>query len=141
MHRSISFLALPLFATAATFLLSCGSSSNHSMQMAIVRVSLSDPATCAAPQGPYSHVHVTVTDVRIHQSSNAGDGDAGWVDLTPGLASNPVQVDLLGAATQCFLKMLGSREIQPGTYQQIRIMLADIARALTETSAGLRQTA
>src|SRR6266550_75719 len=100
MRRSISFLALPVFAAAAAFLVSCGSSSNSSMQMATVRVSLSDPATCAAPQGPYSHIYVAVTDVRIHQSSNAGDGDTGWVDLVPGLASNPVQVDLLGAGAQ-----------------------------------------
>jgi hypothetical protein len=41
------------------------------------------------------------------------------------LAGSPVQVDLLGAATQCFLKILGSSELQPGRYQQIRIILAD----------------
>jgi hypothetical protein len=68
---------------------------------------------------------VTITDVTIHQSANASDNDSGWVDLTPNLHNNPAQVDLLGVANQCFLAMLGSTGIQPGTYQQIRILLAD----------------
>jgi hypothetical protein len=138
MRRFISFLALSLCAAATTFLLSCGSSSNsnNSAQMATVQVSLSDPATCSAPRGPFSHVYVTVTAVRIHQSSSAADSDPGWVDLAPGLASSSVQVDLLGAATQCFLKMLGSSEIQPGTYQQIRILLADNSASVSGNKCG-----
>jgi hypothetical protein len=51
--------------------------------MATVQVSLSDPATCSAPQGSFSHVYVTVSDVRIHQSASASDTDSGWVDLAP----------------------------------------------------------
>lgn len=136
MRRFTSLLALPIFAAAAAFLLSCGGSGNKSTQMATVQLSLSDPATCSAPQGPFSHVYVTVTDVRIHQSSSAADSDPGWVDLAPGLASSPVQVDLLGAATQCFLKMLGSSEIQPGAYQQIRILLADNSATFSGNKCG-----
>src|ERR1700747_208490 len=136
MRRFTSFLVLPLFAAAATFLLSCGRSNNNSMQMATVQVSLSDPATCSAPQGPFSHIYVTVTDVRIHQSATASDTDSGWVDLAPGLAGTPVQVDLLGAATQCFLKTLGSSELQPGTYQQIRILLADNSATVNGNQCG-----
>ena len=136
MRRLISLLVLLLLIAAATFLLSCGGSSSNSMQMATVQVSLSDPATCSAPQGPFSHVYVTVTDVRIHQSPGASDTDSGWVDLAPGLAGSPVQVDLLGAATQCFLKMLGSSEIQPGTYQQIRILLADNSATVSGNQCG-----
>jgi hypothetical protein len=69
---------------------------------------------------------VTVTDVEIHTSANAGPKDAGWVDLTPNVKNSPQQVDLLAqASTECFLAMLGSKiEIQAGTYQQIRIFLA-----------------
>lgn len=106
------------------------------MPMATVQVSLSDPATCSAPQGQLSHVYVTVTDVRIHQSASASDTDSGWVDLAPSLAGSPVQVDLLGAATQCFLKTLGSSEIQPGTYQQIRILLADNGATVSGNQCG-----
>jgi hypothetical protein len=125
MRHFILVLASLLSGALVMLLVSCSSGSNNSMQTATVRVSLSDPATCSAPQGVFSHIYVTVTDVRIHQSASASDTDSGWVDLAPGLAGSPVQVDLLGAATQCFLKMLGSSELQPGTYQQIRIFLAD----------------
>jgi hypothetical protein len=107
----------------AIFLVSCGGSG--SSQPATVHVSLSDPATCAAPQGPFRHIYVTVTDVKIHQSDNASPSDSGWLDLAPGLKDNPVQVDLLGVANQCFLAMLGSAEIEAGHFQQIRVILAD----------------
>jgi hypothetical protein len=131
---TLVFLIL-CFASLTLFLLSC-SSKNSSMQMASVQVSLSDPATCSAPQGPFSHIYVTVTDVRIHQSANASDNDSGWVDLAPGLANSPVQVDLLGASTQCFLKMLGSQQIQAGAYQQIRILLADNSASVSGNHCG-----
>lgn len=109
---------------AAIFLMSCGGGTQLS-QTAKVNVSLSDPATCAAPLGPFRHIYVTVTDVKIHQSGSASANDSGWLDLAPGLKDNPVQVDLLGVANQCFLAMLGSAEIEGGHYQQIRIILAD----------------
>jgi hypothetical protein len=112
---------------AALFVAGCGSgSSGSSNQMASVATTVSDPATCGPPQGPFSHVYVTITDVKIHQTANAGPGDAGWVDLTPSLTNSPKQVDLLGiASNQCFLATLGSAtEIQPGSYQQIRVFLA-----------------
>jgi hypothetical protein len=135
MRRFIPVLALLVFAALA-FLLSCSSSNTSKQMIATVQVSLSDPATCSAPRGPFSHVYVTVTDVRIHQSASAADSDPGWVDLASGLAASPVQVDLLGAATQCFLKMLGSSEIQPGTYQQIRILLADNSTTVSGNQCG-----
>lgn len=115
--------SLALVAAIALSLAGCSSGSS-STTTAMVQVSLSDPATCASPQGPFSHVYVAVTDVLIHQSATAPDGDPGWVDLTPGLSKNPVQVDLLGVANQCFLAQLGSNGIKPGSYQQIRILLA-----------------
>src|SRR5713101_4596761 len=117
-----------LLLSAAIFLASCGSTSSNmsSNSPATVNVALSDPATCSAPQGPFSHIYVTITDVQINSSSSAGDNDRGWIDLTPKLQQNPQQVDLLGQANnQCFLATLGSTtELQPGSYQQIRIFLA-----------------
>ena len=86
---------------------------------------ISDPTTCGPPNGVFTHVYVTVTDVKIHQSATAGANDAGWVDLTPGIT--PQTIDLLGNANnQCFLSQLsnGSVALQAGTYQQIRIILA-----------------
>jgi hypothetical protein len=101
-----------------------------------VQVSLSDPSTCSAPQGPFTHIYVTVTDVLIHQSATASASDAGWVDLTPNLSKNPVQVDLLGSANQCFLAQLGSAGIQPGTYQQIRILLGGTSVTVASNKCG-----
>lgn len=121
--RNYAYFGLVTVVAAALFLLlSCSGSS--SAKPATVQVSLSDPATCAAPQGPFSHIYVTVTDILIHQSATAPDNDPGWVDLTPNLKNNPVQVDLLAGSNQCFLAQLGSSGIQPGTCQQIRILLA-----------------
>jgi len=99
-------LGITLTIVAGVILLmSCGGSGGS--QPATVHVSLSDPATCAAPQGPFRHIYLTVTDVKIHQSDNASASDSGWLDLAPGLKASPVQVDLLGVANQCFLAMLG----------------------------------
>jgi hypothetical protein len=128
-RRAIHCIPVALLAlVGALFLASCGSSGasmNPSGTMINVRVS--DPATCSGPKGTISHVFVTITDVLIHASASAGPNDAGWVDLTPNLKQRPMQVDLLGQAdNQCFLATLGSTtEIQPGTFQQIRIILAD----------------
>jgi uncharacterized protein DUF4382/carboxypeptidase family protein len=132
--RWYRYLALlSLVTVAAGFLASCGSSS----QTATVSTSISDPAPCGAPQGPFSHVYVTVTDVQINQSSSAGDNDPGWVDLTPNLSQNPVQVDLLGVANQCFLATLGSTGIKPGNYQQIRVILAKDSISVTGNKCGV----
>ncbi len=116
-------LAVSLVVAAMLFLSGCSGKSSSSMSAgtaATVNVTVSDPATCSGPQGPFSHIFVTITDVQINASASAGDNDPGWIDLTPKLSQNPQQVDLLGQANdQCFLAMLGSStELQPGSYQQ-----------------------
>lgn len=113
------FFFLTVVTATAIFLVGCGSSGN-----ATVTTSLSDPATCGPPQGAFSHIYVTVTDVQISQSATASANDSGWVDLTPKLKNNPVQLDLLGVANQCFLATLGSQGIAAGNYQQMRVILA-----------------
>jgi len=118
----------------AAILFGCSSNSSTpapNPSTATVKVSLSDPATCKGPGGPFSHVYISVTDVKAHTSANAGDNDSGFVDLTPGLTNAPKQVDLLGDAdTNCFLALLGSTaELQAGSYQQIRILLAPDSNA------------
>jgi len=116
-------------ALSITFLAACGSSngSPQTASAATTTITISDPATCSSGTGgPFSHVFVTVTDVVINASDSAGDNDSSWIDLTPSLKNSPKQIDLLGQANnQCFLASLGSTtELQPGTYQQIRVMLA-----------------
>jgi len=122
-------LVLSCLFVAAVFIAACSSMSGTIPQsgMGTVNTMISDPATCSAPNGPYLHVYVTITDVQAHMSASAGDNDSGWVDLTPNLKKTPKQVDLLGQANnQCFLASLGdAQQLQAGTYQQIRIILAD----------------
>jgi hypothetical protein len=111
---------------------------NLSGGMATVTTMISDPATCATPNGPFSHVYVTITDVSANMSSSAGNNDSGWVDLTPNLKNAPKQVDLLGLANnQCFLASLGdAQQLQAGTYQQIRIILASDSTSITSNACG-----
>lgn len=131
-RTALSLLALLALASLAVLVACSGGGSNNNPNnpsTGSVTTTLSDPSTCTAPQGPYSHVYVTVADVKIHQSGTAGATDAGWVDLTPGL--QPQQIDLLGTAnTTCFLATLGSNvALTAGSYQQIRIILLDNSKA------------
>lgn len=112
----------------------CNGSNNMTRlaQASGVAVHISDPTTCSARNnGSFSSVFITISDVRIHTSPSAGPNDGGWVDLTPNLKNAPVQVDLLALTdSTCFLATLGDKtEIQPGTYQQIRLILADNSQA------------
>jgi hypothetical protein len=99
---------------------------------ASVTVTISDPATCIAPQGPYSHIYMTVADVQANTSATALPGDSGWVDLTPDLAKNPVQIDMLGSgALQCSLPALASgTKIVAAAYQQFKVTLLDNAASI-----------
>ncbi len=122
----LSFASLLI---AGAVLLACGNVHVEGVLnpgMGTVSVHISDPTTCEAPAGPYSHVYVTLRGVRAHRSAGAADGDAGWVDLAPGLATTPRQVDLLGDANaSCFLASLGTAQLEAGRYQQIRLLLLD----------------
>lgn len=133
-------LAMVCLVAVAGIVVACssGGSGATTSGMAQVNVMLSDPATCAAPDGPYSHVWVTITDVQANTNASAGPNDSSWVDLTPGLSTAPKQVDLLGQANnQCFLASLGDNmQLQAGSYQQIRIMLADNSTGLTSNACG-----
>ena len=123
-HPAILFVCAAAVLITILALISCGSSSP---QTGFVNTSISDPAPCGVPNGPYNHLYVTVTDVMIHASATAGPNDPGWIDLTPNLKTDGAkQVDLMNEpANECFLAMLGSnKELQAGNYQQIRIMLA-----------------
>ncbi len=133
-HRRISprqllilTLSLSLGAVAAIIVGCNGTAASTATGMAQASVKLSDPATCMAPDGPFAHVFVTITDVKANVNGTAADNDPGFVDLTPGLSTKPQQIDLLGqASNQCFLATLGStQQLQPGKYQQIRIILSD----------------
>jgi uncharacterized lipoprotein YajG len=134
-------LILGCLLAAAFIVEACNSGSSNmpaASGMATVNVTLSDPATCQGPNGPYAHVYVTITDVQANVSSTAASTDSGWVDLTPGLTSSPKQIDLLGQANnQCFLATLGdTQQLQAGTYQQIRLILASNSTSVSGNACG-----
>ena len=115
-----------LAVTAIMVACSSMSSTPTGSGMGKVAVSISDPATCQSSNGgPFQSVFVTIVDVQANVSSSS---DSGWVDLTPNLSKNPKQVDLLNVSASsdnCFLATLGdAMELQAGSYQQIRIILA-----------------
>lgn len=114
-----ALLFIPVIIGVAV-LTACSSGGGSSSQTGLVNTVISDPAPCTSPTGPFSGVWITVTDVQIHNSSTGK-----WVDLTPGLT--PTQINLLNQpSTDCFLAQLGSKtELQAGSYEQIRINLAD----------------
>src|ERR1700760_4952439 len=114
------------------------SPSSSSSSTGSASVMVSDPATCSGPSGPFAHVFVTITGVQANVSSNAGDNDSGWINLTPNLSSQPKQIDLLGQANnQCFLATLGdTQQLQAGSYRQIRLILADNSSAVTNNACG-----
>jgi hypothetical protein len=144
-HISLSVLAFLSVAAIALIIVACSSTSTSTSTgtgtgsgPAMVNVRISDPATCQSPSGPFSHVYVTITDVKAHVNATAGDSDMGWVDLTPNLSNGPMQVDLLGQANnQCFLATLGdAQQLQPGSYQQIRLILASNSATVANNACG-----
>jgi Domain of unknown function (DUF4382) len=109
----------------AAVIASCGGSSSVSTSgTGTVHVGLTDPPSCAFPNGPYEHAYVTIRSVQAHTNASAGDGAAGWQELAPQLNNQPMQIDLLGAGSNaCLLATLGSNVVPAGTYQQFRLLL------------------
>ncbi|MGB7189026.1 MAG: DUF4382 domain-containing protein [Acidobacteriaceae bacterium] len=143
--RKLSFLLGGLaLAMGGLLAISCGTNGGApGSGMGMATVSISDPATCAGPDGPFAHVYVTITDVQANNSASAGNSDAGWTDLTPKLSSQPKQVDLLGQAdNKCFLATLGdAQQLQAGNYQQIRLMLASNTTSISNNACASAGTA
>jgi Domain of unknown function (DUF4382) len=101
-----------------------------------LRLSLTDAPTCG-----YDAVFVTIERIRVHQSSSAGEGDAGWSDVVLDPAR---RVDLL-QLTNGVLMALGQTALPAGKYQQLRLVLAanTAANPLANsvTPAGGKETA
>lgn len=125
----LSLATLCFLISVAAVLASCGGTTSARLTtmngMGAVTVSLTDPPSCAFPNGNFVHVYVTIRSVQANISATAGDSDPGWVELAPQLNSAPVQIDLFAAGPNaCLLTMLGSNTALPaGAYQQIRLLL------------------
>lgn len=77
-------------------------------------VSLTDEPACG-----FTAVNVTVTKVRVHQSTSAAASDAGWTDLT---LNPPRKINLLSLANGV-LTSLGDMPLSAGHYTQLRLVL------------------
>jgi hypothetical protein len=106
-----------LSTLAATALFACGGGGGGGSAggTGTLRMSLTDAPACG-----YDNVWVTVQKVRVHQSSSAGDNDAGWQEI---VLASPQRVDLL-TLTNGTLMPLGQTQLPAGTYTQMRLVLA-----------------
>src|SRR5487761_452925 len=114
------------FVTLAVSLVSCGNmASQGGPGIGSMTVNLSDPPSCAFPNGNFEHVYVTIRSVQANLSASADDNAPGWQELAPQLNSAPKQIDLFSlGGNACLLVTLGSNTALPaGTYQQIRLLL------------------
>lgn len=73
-----------------------------------------------APACGYDEVNVTIEKVRVHQSANAGEAEAGWSEVV----LNPSRrIDLLSLSNGV-LEELGETSLPAGKYTQLRLVLA-----------------
>jgi hypothetical protein len=94
---------------------------------ATLNMTASDAATCSGPQGPFSHIYVTITDIQVNAtySSSAGDNGPAWIDLTPQPAASAAgRSAWTGQQSVGSCRLRSTTELPPGSYQKIRIFLA-----------------
>jgi hypothetical protein len=103
----------------AVFVAGCGGDGGGSSQPGTLGVSVTDAPACG-----FDEVNVTVSKVRVHQSSSADDNAAGWTDIT---LNHPQKINLLtlNDPTQLnfALLTLGQTPLAAGHYTQLRLVL------------------
>jgi len=111
------YFNLLFLGVLALFLAGCGGgggTASSGSQTGTLSVSLTD-----APAGGFTAVDVTISKVRVHQSSSASENDAGWTDIT----LNPARkINLLNLANGV-LDDLGQTSLSAGHYTQLRLVL------------------
>ena len=114
----IKNVQLTLGALAVAGLAACGGGGDGGSGS--LRLALTDAPACG-----YDAVNVTIEKLRVHQSGNAGDNDAGWSEIV----LNPAKrVNLLNL-TNGVLDELGQTPLPAGKYTQLRLVLADNSSA------------
>jgi hypothetical protein len=104
------------------FVAGCGSGGDGggtTAQPGTLGVSLTDAPACG-----FDEVNVTVSKVRVHQSSSADDKTAGWADIT---LDPPRKINLLSlndpTQPNGALDSLGETSLAAGHYTQVRLVL------------------
>ena len=112
LHARSRRLAYGVACVGVTVVASCGGSGSDPGSL---RLALTDAPACG-----YAQVNVTVQKVRVHQSSSAGENEAGWAEI---VIPQPQRIDLL-ALNNGVLAELGQTSLAPGRYAQLRLVLA-----------------
>jgi hypothetical protein len=115
-------LANAAAAVLSLSLLACGGGGggDASTPSGSLRLALTDAPACG-----YDAVNVTVQKIRVHRSSDASESDGGWSELE----LNPARrIDLL-TLQNGVLAELGEMPLEPGHYQQMRLVLSEGASA------------
>lgn len=121
-HRSsaqkihLLLLAVTLLIFFLLFAIPGCNSSSSDTQTGTLAVSLTDAPACG-----FDAVNVTISKVRIHQSSNATENSSGWEEII----LNPVRKINLLSLTNGALAELGEIPLAAGHYTQLRLVLAD----------------
>lgn len=118
MKRISSLLiAGAVLLTGLSLLSGCGGGDgSSSSSTGTLNLSITDQPACG-----YDHVFITVEKVRVHQSQDAVDGDAGWQEIP--IIGAPKRIDLL-KLTNGVLEALGQTVLPAGKYTQMRLVLA-----------------
>ena len=112
--RKAWFVAILLVSVA--IMAGCSSNDNSTPAPGTLGVSLTDAPACG-----FDAVNVTVSKVRVHQSSSATENDADWHDIT----LNPARKINLLNLTNGALESLGETPLPAGHYTQLRLVLAE----------------
>jgi hypothetical protein len=98
----------------------CGSDGGGSSQPGTLGISMTDAPACG-----FDAVNVTVSKVRVHQSSSVDDKAAGWTDITldPPRTINLLDLNDPTQAPKFALESLGETPLPAGHYTQLRLVL------------------
>ena len=113
-------LKLSMGVLAVASLAACGGGGGSGAETGTLKLAVTDAPACG-----YDSVNVTIEKVRVHQSSTASDTDGGWSEI---VLSPALRVDLL-ALQNGALAELGEVTLPTGSYNQMRLVLADNAGA------------
>jgi len=109
----LKYFVVLLSAGLLSVLAGCGGGGGTSTT-GTLKLALTDAPSCG-----YDHVYVTVDRVRVHQSTDAQDSDAGWSEV---VLNSARKIDLL-ELTNGVLEELGQTALPAGHYTQMRLVL------------------
>ena len=106
--------------------IAAGTSCPVPKQTGNVTLQLGSSATPSAPSWPsdVQHIFVSVRGIEALPANPSGDDAPEWQELTPDLAAQPAQVDLMARPTgSCGPTVFHEASVGAGVYSQVRLRL------------------